>query len=349
MRFYNSNHKFHCGVDLHAKSMYLCIVNPAGEIVLHRNLATNPDEFIRAIAPFRDDLVVGCECMYSWYWLADLCEQERIEFVLGHALYMKAIHGGKSKNDKIDAEKLARMLRGGMFPLAYVYPKEMRATRDLVRRRLFFVQKRSELMAHIQMTYHQYNSPPPPKSLIFKANREALEFDFVDPSTNRMLESDLKMIEHYSDEIRKLEWYIPKTTREDAEQALLLSLLRTIPGVGPVLSVTLLYEIQDVKRFPTQQHFCSYARLVKPEKKSAGKTTGGGGKKIGNHHLKWALSEATVLMLAKSDTAQKYLTRLMKKGSKAKALSTMCHRLGKAVYFMLQRREAFNPNFFFAH
>ena len=349
MRFYNSNHEYHCGVDLHAKSMYLCILDSTGESVLHRNMPTSPREFVKAIAPYRENLVVGCECMYSWYWLADLCHREGIEFVLGHALYMKAIHGGKSKNDRIDADKLARMLRGGMFPVAYVYPKEMRATRDLLRRRLFFVQKRSELMAHVQMTHHQYNATPPSKSLVFKANREQLALDFEDPSVNRMLESDLKMIEQYSEEIRKLEWYIPNTARQDAENALLLSLLKTIPGVGDVLSLTLLYEIHDISRFPTQQHFCSYARLVKPEKKSAGKTTGGGGRKIGNHHLKWAFSEATVLMLAKSDPAKKYLKRLMKKGSKAKALGTMAHRLGKAVYFMLQRKEAFNPSYFFAH
>ena len=349
MRFYNSNHKFHCGVDLHAKSMYLCILDPSGAVVLHRNIRCVAEEFLRAIAPFREDIVVGAECTYSWYWLADLCRSEGIEFVLGHALYMKAIHGGKSKNDRIDSEKIARLLRGGTFPMAYVYPEQMRALRDLLRRRLFFVQKRSELMAHIQMTHHQYNLTAPAKSLVYKANREKLELRFQDESTNRMLESDLRMVEHYSAEIRKLEWFIPKTARNDAEIALILSLLKTIPGVGDILSLTLLYEIHDISRFATHQRFASYARLIKPEKTSAGKTTGGGGKKIGNHHLKWALSEATVLMLAKSETAQKYLKRLMKKGSKAKALSTMTHRLGKAVYYMLSRKEAFNPNFFFAH
>ena len=87
MRFYNSKHNCHCGVDLHSKAMYICIVNSAGEIVFHRNIPAEPQGFLRAIAPFRDNLVVGCECIYSWNWLADLCEREGIEFVLGHALY----------------------------------------------------------------------------------------------------------------------------------------------------------------------------------------------------------------------------------------------------------------------
>ena len=95
MRFYTQNHQHVCGIDLHTKTMYLCILNESGEIILHTNMPTQPQ-------PFREDLVIGVECMFSWYWLADLCLQEKIEFILGHALYMKAIHGGKAKSDKID-------------------------------------------------------------------------------------------------------------------------------------------------------------------------------------------------------------------------------------------------------
>ena len=95
--------------------------------------------------------------MFAWYWVADLCQREQIAFVLGHALYMKAIHGGKAKTDKIDAGKLAAMLRGGMFPMAYVYPRAKRQTRDLLRRRSFFVRQRAQLIAHIQNTNSQFN------------------------------------------------------------------------------------------------------------------------------------------------------------------------------------------------
>ena len=105
MRFYTSQHPFYCGIDLHARTMYLCILNQAGETVLHRNMKCDPKIFLAAIAPFRPDVVVGVECIFTWYWLADLCAAEGIPFVLGHALYMKAIHGGKAKNDKIDSHK----------------------------------------------------------------------------------------------------------------------------------------------------------------------------------------------------------------------------------------------------
>ncbi len=109
------------------------------------------------IKPYREDVAVAVECIFTWYWLADLCHAEKIPFVLGHALYMKAIHGGKTKNDKIDSEKIARLLKGGMLPEAYAYPSEMRGIRDLLRRRLFFVRKRAEIMARVQMTHQQYN------------------------------------------------------------------------------------------------------------------------------------------------------------------------------------------------
>ena len=106
MRFYNQPHAFYCGVDLHARSMFTHILNHDGNTVFEADLPAGPDAFRNAIAPFRAGLVVGCECMFSWYWLADLCEDDEIPFTLGHALYMKAIHGGKAKNDRIDAAKI---------------------------------------------------------------------------------------------------------------------------------------------------------------------------------------------------------------------------------------------------
>ena len=120
MRFYTTSHKHNCGIDLHAKTMYICIMNREGEVLLHRNMKTDPEIFLRAIEPYREDLVVAVECIFTWYWLADLCANEGIHFVLGHALYMKAIHGGKAKNDRIDSLKIATILRGGMLAQAYV-------------------------------------------------------------------------------------------------------------------------------------------------------------------------------------------------------------------------------------
>ena len=96
--------------------MYICIMNHDGEILLHRNMKAAPEPFLQAIAPDREGLVVAVECIFTWYWLADLCAEQDIPFVLGHALSRKAIHGGKATNDKIDSPKIAALLRGGLLP-----------------------------------------------------------------------------------------------------------------------------------------------------------------------------------------------------------------------------------------
>lgn len=344
MRFYNENHNYYCGVDLHARNMYTCVLDPRGEVLLHRDLPANPEAFLEAIAPYRDNLAVAAECMFTWYWLADLCAQEGIRFVLGHALYMKAIHGGKAKNDRIDSHKIATLLRGGMLPQAYVYPAEMRSTRDLLRRRLKLVRQRGELLAHIQNTHHQHNIPTPRVRINYKSHREGLADNFSDASVAESVASDVELASHYDRLIRELELYLNRNAKTHDPQTFYL--LRSIPGVGKVLAMTILYEVHDISRFERVQNFASYARLVKCEKSSSGKRLGTGGSKIGNAHLKWAFSEAAVLFLRENPPAQRYVERLRKKHGKAKALSILAHKLGRAVYFMMKNRRAFSVEAF---
>jgi transposase len=122
-------------------------VNKEGEKLVHRKLDNDSNLFLRIIKPYKDDPVVSAESTSNWYWFADLCQDNGVEFVLGHALYMKAIHGGKAKNDRIDSEKIARLTLSGMLPVAYVCPGELRGLRDLLRRRLKFVRIRAGLKA----------------------------------------------------------------------------------------------------------------------------------------------------------------------------------------------------------
>jgi len=346
MRFYTRQHRHYCGVDLHARTMYLCILSHDGEILLERNLRCDPQLFLRTIEPYREDLVVAVECIFTWYWLADLCAREHIPFVLGHALYMKAIHGGKAKNDRIDAHKIAALLRGGMFPQAYVYPPEMRSTRDLLRRRLYLVRKRGQLLAHIQNTHHQCNLPEPTRKILYKANREGVAEKFTDPSVRRSVEVDFELVAHYDQLIRSLELFLVRTAKQHDPQS--FQRLRSLPGVGKILALTLLYEIHDIHRFPRVQDFASYARLVKCSKESAGKRFGTGGRKIGNVHLKWAFSEAAVLFLRNNPKGQALLAKLRRKHGKGKALSILAHKLGRVTYHLLQRETVFDMTKFLA-
>src|SRR5436309_13396896 len=117
MRFYTKQHRYYCGIDLHARTMYLCVLNQQGEILLHRNMPCSPDFFLKAIAPYREHMAVAVECIFTWYGLADLWSKENIPFVLGHALYMKAIHVGNANTDTIEPEKIAALLRAGTLPI----------------------------------------------------------------------------------------------------------------------------------------------------------------------------------------------------------------------------------------
>jgi transposase len=344
MRFYTHTHPFYCGIDLHARSMYVCILSHDGEILLHCNMKAAPEAFLKAMAPYRDGLVVAVECIFTWYGLADLCAEQGIPFVLGHALYMKAIHGGKAKNDNIDSQKMAALLRGGMLPQAYVYPAKMRATRDLLRRRTHLMRQRAELLAHVQHTNSQYNLPEIGKKIAYKANREGVAERFDDAAVQKTIEVDLALITYDDELLKDLELDILNTAKQ--HDAHTLYLLQTVPGIGKILSLVLLDEIHDIRRFPSVQNFASYARLVKCSKESGGKRLGTSGSKIGNAHLKWAFSEAATLFLRNNPEGQKLLSRLEKKHDKGKALSILAHQLGRAVYYMLKRQTAFEMDLF---
>ena len=340
MPFYTKQHNAYCGIDLHARSMYVCILNQAGDILVHRNMKASPETFLKTLTPYREDIVVAVECVFTWYWLADLCAREGIPFVLGHALYMTAIHGGKAKNDKIDAHKIAVLLRGGMLPQAYVYPAKMRATRDLLRRRMYLTRKRAELLAHIQNTNSQYNLPEIGKKLAYKANRDGVAERFPEPAVQKSMEVDLALLGYYDPLLNDLEAHIVKAAKQ--HDANTLYLLQTVPGIGKILSLVLLYEIHEIQRFPSIQDFVSYCRLVKCAKESAGKRDGTAGTKIGNAYLKWAFSEAAVLFLRENPEGQKYLTKLEKKHGTGKALTVLAQKLARAVYYMLKRGTAFD-------
>lgn len=340
MRFYTSKHKHVCGIDLHARSLYICVVDHDSEQpLLHKNIRADPAALLAAIAPFREDLVVGCEATFPWYWLADLCRDEGVRFVLGHPFYMRAIHGAKVKNDQVDSKKIALLLRSGMFPLAYAYPPAWRATRDLLRRRTFFMRKRAELLAHVVNTNSQYNLPPLTNKITWVKNRVGVAEAFGEPAVQMSVAMDLKLIAHYDEVLRDIELTIERTAREHAPQTLLL--LRSVPGIGKILALNLLYEVQDINRFNTVGDFVSYSRLIRPAQTSAGKHTGFGPKKIGNPHLRWTFGEAAAGFPRKNPTGRRIVERLRRKYSK-NAMNVLAHKLGRAVYFMWKRNEAFD-------
>jgi len=340
MRFYTEKHRYYCGIDLHAKTMYICIVDADDKVLFHENAPVNADILLDIIEPYLPDVVICVECIFTWYWIADFCEERDIPFVLGHALYMKAIHGSKTKSDKIDSLKIAKLLHAGMLPMAYVYPSGLRSTRDLLRRRMHFTRKRGELLAHIQNTKSQYNLPGFTKSISYKSNRKTIVSHFDDASVQEMIRCDVSLIDHYDGLLKHVELYILKHAK--AHRPHYLYLLQSIPGVGKILALVMLYEIHDISRFEKVQHFTSYSRLIRPTKESAGKIKGGGGRKMGNAYLKWAFSEAVLLLIRDSSDVKELHNKLKNRHGKARALAILSHKLGRAVFYMLKNNQAFD-------
>jgi transposase len=339
--------RFYAGVDLHARSLYLVILDRDGLTRFSRNLPAQPQPFLDAVQPFTDGLLVACECVHPWYWLADCCRDQAIAFVLGHAYAMKAVHGSKTKCDRQDAEAIARLLKGGNFPPAYAYPKERRGLRDLLRARLRLVRQRAELYGHVHTARRQANLPAVSNDVKYKSKRPAITTDITDPFVRRRVEIDLSLIDPLDTTIRRLEVEIERAA--DALFPAELAVLQSTPGVGPILSLTILLEIDTIDRFETRQQFCSYARLCGAVQESAGKRTGEGNRKAGNAWLKWAFSEAAVLSAQKDERLGALLGRLASKLGKPKALSALAHKLGRAFYHMLRTKEVFDVERFVRH
>ena len=231
MRFYTNSHPYYCGIDLHARMLYVCIIDDQGETVIHKKINADPGALKELVEPYIGNVVFGVECMHCWYWVADWCDQQGIDFVLGHALYMKAIHGGKTKNDKIDSYKIAKLLRGGNFPLAYQFPKAMRATRDLLRRRTRLVRYSGELKAHVKNTASQYNLPDLNRlNLRYESNREQVRDIFPDSMVQASVNLDLDLVTFFDKELAKTEWQLKKHAQQFNSKE--FNLLNTISGVG---------------------------------------------------------------------------------------------------------------------
>ena len=346
MNLHRTQTEFNCGIDLHAKSMYICVMNRDGDILVHRNIRNNDfDYFLKVVDPYRHDLTVACECTFNWYWLCDCCHDAGIHFALGHALYMKAIHGTKTKNDRIDSKKIADLLRGNLLPKAYCCSAERRPVRELLRRRIYMMRERSALLTHMSSSVQVVGQDCLTAAEKHKNDRqEAIPGRFGNELLKLSMEVDLAVVERLDGQIAKMEQAIVKHTKLTASAE--DNVLKSVPGIGRLLALVILYEVDDVNRFPTVSDFCSYSRLSPNDTESAGKIVGKQGRKMGNQYLKWAFSQAVVTAKRGNSPLKKHMDRLTAKVGTTKANTIVAHRLGRATYFMLKRKQVFDMEVF---
>ena len=184
------------------------------------------------------------------------------------------------------------------------------------------------------------------KRLATKANREDVADQFPDPSVRKTIEVEVSLIDQYDQLLGEVALYLTRSAKIDEVQT--FARLQSVPGIGQILALVLFYEIHDIRRFPRGQDFVSYCRLVKCAKESNGKRSGTSGKKIGNVHLRWAFAEAAVLLIRQSQPGKEYFAQLEHTHGKAQALTVLAHKLGRAVYYLLSREQAFDLQRFVA-
>ena len=345
MEYAKIDTEYVCGIDLHARTMYVCIMDKMGEIRFRRNMKNDFSLLTRTLEPYRPSVSVGVESTYNWYWLADGCHQAGIPFYLGHALYMKAIHGGKKKNDRIDARTLTNLMRTNYFPEAYAYPRQMRATRDLLRRRHRYVAARGACYTHIQNTFSQQAILDPLSGEVKKkSTRREMPSRLPDPDLGMSVDCDLDLIDALDPMIHKIEKHVLAQAKHHDRNT--LSILMTTPGVGEMLALTILYEIHTIERFRSASAFSSYSRVVKVERTSVDKKVKGGNQKIGNPYLKWAFSEIILVAQRWSPPIKRYYERLKSKHGPGRAKSIIAHKFAVAIYYMLKNNQAFDEKRF---
>lgn len=333
--------EYYCGVDLHPKRSQINVLDNIGTQYVNRNIVNNFNNFKEIINPFLPNIVVGCESTYSYYWLADGCHEHHVPFYLGHALYMKAISQDKQKNDKLNARTIADLLRTNFFPEAYPYPREMRPTRDLLRRRHRLVSLRAEAFSHIQMVAHQYAIEGIGSAEVKdKKYRHEMLKPFNEHKITPLITADLDVIDALDPVIAKVEKEVQQNAVHHNPKDVLL--LKSTPGIGDILSLIILYETHDIKRFSKHQRYASYSRVVNPIQTSNGKITGKKHSKMGNPYLKWAFSSIIISAQQSSQPIRKYYQKLESRYGRSNARARMSHKFNVAIYYMLKNSQPFD-------
>jgi transposase len=240
MKYYKTATKYNCGIDLHTRQMYICVMDLDGNILVHRNIRNNDfGFFLKLIEPYKDDLTVTCESCFVCFWLADACEDAGIKFVLAHAYYVKSIAANKHKNDREDARELAECLRTSRIPPAYVCPRDLRPVRKLLRRRNKYVKNRAELTGHSTCEVMAAGNQPLSISANSKERwQEGIRSSFDNPLDSFTAEAELEIIGSYDRIIMRMEQRIEKHARDFKQQD--YRLLRTVPGIlvgSPLISL----------------------------------------------------------------------------------------------------------------
>jgi transposase len=329
----------YAGIDLHATNSVLVVIDEADQVLYQKRLRNDLPLILAALEPYRTTVQgVVVESTYNWYWLVDGLMDAGYRVHLAHAPALPQYSGLKHADDQHDAQWLAHLLRLGLLPTGYIYPKAARAVRDLLRKRSQLVRHKTMVVLSLQSLLTRLTgtqlSLPRLRQLTPEGIRRLVPF----PEQVQAVESSLTVVQCLEQEIHTIEGTVREAGRTQPGYAL----LQTVPGIGPILAGTILLEAGDLQRFATVGHFASYCRCVGSEHVSNGKRKGTGNTKNGNKYLSWAFIEAAHFAIRYEAVIRKYYQRKQARTHPLVALKAVAHKLARACYHMLRAQVPFD-------
>lgn len=331
--------KLYVGMDLHSSNCYTGIIDEEEKQQFSRKLPNDKAKITSALAPYRSEIVgVVVESTYNWYWLVDTLMAEGYKVHLANPAAMKQYEGIKYLNDKHDAFWLARMLRLGILPEGYIYPRESRGTRDLLRQRSRFVIEKTSLKHTLQQIVSNQSGVALSNNVLNQMESSEIVSKIGDWDLSYGAQSILETIRFLEGKIEGIEKRILGRVKESHAYALLTS----VPGIGEILAMTITLEAGPIERFGSAGQFASYCRCVPSAHWSNGKQKGRGNVKNGNRYLSWAFAEASNFAIRYSKEAKEFYQRKCAKTNQPSAYRAMANKLAKACYFMIKEKQEFN-------
>lgn len=337
--------KKYIGIDLHSNNSVVVVLDEDDHIVFKKRLVNNLREILMAMAPHREDVVgVVVESTYNWYWLVDGLQAEGYPVHLAHPSAIKKYEGLKYSGDFADAAHLAQLLRLGLLAEGYIFPRELRAARDLARKRMQLVRCRTMQILAIENILARETGGRMSCTKIKNMTAESVEGLGFLPDVALAIESNRMVCQALQQQIDALEKRLAARVTLQPEY----QLVKSIPGIGQILATTIMLETGTITRFAGVGNFSSYCRCVNSIHESNGRKKGEGNTRNGNKYLSWAFIEAANFALRHCPEAKRFYERKKSRTHRVVALKAVAHKLARACYHILHEQKPFDVQRCFA-
>src|SRR5512147_2509450 len=331
--------KLYGGIDLHSNNSVIALLDEEDRPVYRRRLGNDLGMILRELAPHEasiEGLVV--ESTYNWYWLVDGLMDAGYRVHLANTAAIVQYEGLKFTNDDSDARWLAHLLRLGILPEGYIYPKEERAVRDLLRKRGQLVHQRTANLLSIQSLISRTTGNLISAKYIKALNIERVDGVLPNPDLVLALKANLAVMNRADAQIEILE----RTVQDRVKLRPQFRFLKTVPGIGQILALTIMLETGEIERFASVGNYASYCRCVGSQKISNGKRKGSGNTKNGNKYLAWAFVEAANFAIRFNSRIKSFYQKKKSKSHAIVAIKAMAHKLCRACYYIMKDQVPFD-------